>query len=104
MAANQTVRAHLTEARPQGKELGSRRLRAGRCHPNTDRNDVVLPAERPTNGCTGKPWLVQSLTTTTVVEAIIELRRAAARAAAATFTGDISGRQAAVLREIRASG
>jgi len=44
------------------------------------------------------------LTTTTVVEAIIELRRAAARAAAATFTGDISGRQAAVLREIRASG
>lgn len=41
---------------------------------------------------------------TTVLDAIIDLRRAAARAAAATFSGDISGRQAAILREIRASG
>ena len=39
----------------------------------------------------------------TVLDAIIELRRAAARAAVATFTGDISGRQVAILREIRES-
>ena len=39
---------------------------------------------------------------TNVLDAIIQLRRAVARAAALTFTGDISGRQAAVLREIGA--
>ncbi len=40
----------------------------------------------------------------TVLDAIIELRRATARAAAATFSGDISAKQAAVLRELRGSG
>ena len=41
---------------------------------------------------------------TNVLDAIIQLRRAVARAAAVTFTGDISGRQAAILREIRTCG
>ena len=40
---------------------------------------------------------------TNVLEAITQLRRAVARSAAVTFTGDISGRQAAILREIGAS-
>lgn len=39
-----------------------------------------------------------------MLEAIIQLRRALARAAAATFTGEISGREAAILRELRSSG
>lgn len=37
-------------------------------------------------------------------EALIELRRSLARAAAATFTGELSGRQASVLRELGAAG
>jgi DNA-binding MarR family transcriptional regulator len=41
---------------------------------------------------------------TNVLDAIIQLRRAVARAAALTFSGDISGRQAAILREIGACG
>ena len=41
---------------------------------------------------------------TNVLDVIIQLRRAVARAAALTFTGDISGRQAAILREIGACG
>ncbi len=38
-----------------------------------------------------------------LLSAIIELRRGLARAFSATFTGDISGRQAGLLREIRAT-
>jgi DNA-binding MarR family transcriptional regulator len=41
---------------------------------------------------------------TNVLDAIIQLRRAVVRMAALTFTGDISGRQAAILREIGACG
>jgi DNA-binding MarR family transcriptional regulator len=41
---------------------------------------------------------------TTVLDAIIQLRRAVARVATLTFTGDISGRQAAILREIGSCG
>jgi DNA-binding MarR family transcriptional regulator len=41
---------------------------------------------------------------TNVLDAIIQLRRAVARAAALTFSGDISGRQAAILREIGVCG
>lgn len=41
---------------------------------------------------------------TNVLDAIIELRRAASRAAAATFTGDVSSRQVVILRELRSSG
>ena len=41
---------------------------------------------------------------TNVLDAIVQLRRAVARAAAVTFTGAISGRQAAILREIGACG
>lgn len=39
---------------------------------------------------------------TNVLDAIIQLRRAVARMGALTFTGGISGRQAAILREIGA--
>lgn len=39
-----------------------------------------------------------------LLDRVIELRRALARAAPAAFTGDITARQAAVLRELRASG
>ncbi len=39
-----------------------------------------------------------------VLDAIVQLRRAVARMAALTFTGDISGRQAAILREIGSCG
>ncbi|MCG3136065.1 MAG: Transcriptional regulator SlyA [Planctomycetes bacterium] len=41
---------------------------------------------------------------TDVERAVAELRRALARAAFATFTGDVTRRQANVLRELRASG
>jgi DNA-binding MarR family transcriptional regulator len=41
---------------------------------------------------------------TDVLNAIIQLRRAVARVAALTFSGDISGRQAAILREIGTCG
>ncbi len=41
---------------------------------------------------------------TNVLEAIIQLRRAVSRAAAVTFTGDISGKQASILREIASCG
>ena len=41
---------------------------------------------------------------TNVLDAIIQLRRALARMAALTFTGDISGLQAVILREIGARG
>jgi DNA-binding MarR family transcriptional regulator len=39
-----------------------------------------------------------------VLDAIIQLRRALARAFAVTFTGDISGRQSVILREIGTCG
>jgi DNA-binding MarR family transcriptional regulator len=41
---------------------------------------------------------------TNVLDAIIQLRRAVARVATLTFTGDISGRQASILRELGACG
>lgn len=41
---------------------------------------------------------------TNILDAIVQLRRAAARAAAVTFTGDLSARQGAILRELRVSG
>jgi DNA-binding MarR family transcriptional regulator len=41
---------------------------------------------------------------TNVLDAIIQLRRAVARMAALTFTADISGRQAGILRELGACG
>jgi DNA-binding MarR family transcriptional regulator len=41
---------------------------------------------------------------TIVLDAVIELRRALSRAAATLFSGEISTRQAAMLRELRASG
>lgn len=39
-----------------------------------------------------------------MADAVVALRRAVTRAAQATFAGDINFRQAAILREIRASG
>jgi DNA-binding MarR family transcriptional regulator len=41
---------------------------------------------------------------TNVLDAIVQLRRAVARVATQTYTGDISGRQAAILREIGSCG
>ena len=41
---------------------------------------------------------------TNVLDAIIQLRRALARAFAVTFTGNISGRQSVILREIGTCG
>ncbi len=41
---------------------------------------------------------------TNLLNALIGLRRALARAVTAAFTGELSGRQAAILRELHASG